>query len=213
MFIGHYALALAGRKIDRRPSLAVLFFAVQLLDHAWPLFVLAGLEKFAIDPGNTKLTPLDFSFYPYSHSLLMALVWAALLAVIYTLITKNKQTAVLLAVLVFSHWVLDFLTHRPDLPLSPFSSQRVGLGLWNVPALEVLLEVGLFSLGVYWYVLTAKPTRKLAFWSMITFLVLVYFANIFGPPPPSISAVAWSANALWLVVFWAWWIERPKVSA
>ncbi len=90
MFIGLYALGLAAKKINTLPSLAIRFIAVQLLDLLWPIFVLAGIETFKIEVGNTALTPLNFTSYPYSHSLLMAIVWAILFATVYFGFTKNK---------------------------------------------------------------------------------------------------------------------------
>lgn len=208
MFIGHYAMALSAKKIDQVPSLAIMFVAVQFLDLLWPIFVLLGIETFEIDVGNTVLTPLNFVSYPYSHSLLMTIVWAALFGGIYQIVTKNKKGAWLLATLVISHWVLDFLTHRPDLPLTPFGETKVGLGLWNLPVIEVILEIGLFLIGTYLYLRTMEPKRKKVFASMILLFLIIHLMNIFGPPPPSIDAVAWSANALWLFVLWAWWVEK-----
>ncbi|MBU3821617.1 metal-dependent hydrolase [Flavobacteriaceae bacterium XHP0103] len=208
MFIGHYALAFGAKKKDALPSLAMLFIAVQFLDLLWPIFVLLGVETFQVDPGNTALTPLNFTYYPYSHSLLMAVVWGLLLGIVYFAFTKNKKGALLLGILVFSHWVLDFITHRPDLPLSPFSNTKVGLGLWNSPIAEIILEVGLFLVGVYFYFKNLKPKRKTAFWLLVVFFLVIHLMNVFGPPPPSIAAVAWSANLMWLFVLWAWWIER-----
>jgi len=208
MFIGHYGLALAAKKIDKLPSLAILFIAVQLLDLLWPIFVLLGIESFEIEPGNTILTPLNFTYYPYSHSLLMSVFWAALFAIIYYVFTKNKKSSFLIGILVISHWVLDFITHRPDLPLSPFNDLKVGLGLWNMPIIEIILETGLFLTGVYLYFKTVNPNRKIAFWSLVIFFLAIHFMNIFGPPPPTINAVAWSANLMWIFVYWAWWIEK-----
>lgn len=208
MFIGHYALAYGAKKINKLPSLAIMFVAVQLLDLLWPIFVLLGFETFEIDPGNTALTPLNFTSYPYSHSLLMTVVWAILFASFYFTFTKNKQGSLLMGCLVFSHWVLDFITHRSDLPLSPFTDLKVGLGLWNAPIIEIILETGLFLIGVYLYYNTVTVKRKVAFWSSVVFFLLIHFMNMFGPPPPSINAVAWSANLMWLFVFWAWWIEK-----
>lgn len=208
MFIGHYALGLGAKKINPFPSLAIMFIAVQLLDLLWPIFVLTGIETFEIQPGNTRLTPLNFTYYPYSHSLLMATVWGILFAIIYYVFTKNKKGSFLISLLVISHWILDFITHRADMPLSPFGDTKVGLGLWNYPAIEIILEVGLFILGVYFYFTTAKPKRRIAFWLLIIFFLAIHFINIFGPPPPSIKAVAWSANLMWIFVVWAWWIEK-----
>lgn len=208
MFIGHYALALAAKKVDSLPSLAITFIAVQFLDLIWPIFVLLGIETFAIEVGNTALTPLNFISYPYSHSLLASIIWAILFSTVYFLITKNRRGSFLLGILVFSHWILDFLTHRPDLALSPFSDVKVGLGLWNMPVIETILEVGLFLTGVFLYFKTTIPKRKIAFWVLVIFFIGIHVMNIFGPPPPSINAVAWSANAMWIFVLWAWWIEK-----
>jgi membrane-bound metal-dependent hydrolase YbcI (DUF457 family) len=210
MFIGHYALGLASKKIDQTPSLAVMFVAVQFLDLLWPIFVLLGIEKFQIEVGNTTVTPLNFTFYPYSHSLLTSLVWGILFGMVYYLITKNGKGSFLLSGLVFSHWILDFLTHRPDLPLSPLSEYKVGLGLWNYPVIESVVEVGLFVVGVVIYHHTVKPKRRVAFWSLIITLFTIHIMNILGPPPPGVMAVAWSANLMWLFVLWAWWIEKKS---
>ena len=208
MFIGHYALALSAKKIDKLPSLAIMFIAVQLLDLLWPIFVLLGIETFEIEVGNTVMTPLNFVSYPYSHSLLTAVLWAIIFSAVYFFVTKNRKGSVLVGVLVFSHWVLDFITHRADLPLTPFGDTKVGLGLWNYPAIEIIIEFGLFLLGVYLYFKTVKPKRKIAFWMLIIFFLVIQIMNIIGPPPPSIDAVAWSANAMWIFVLWAWWVEK-----
>jgi membrane-bound metal-dependent hydrolase YbcI (DUF457 family) len=210
MFIGHYALALGSRKQGKLPSLAIMFIAVQFMDLLWPVLVLLDIEKFEIDPGNTALTPLNFSYYPYSHSLFMSIVWAILFGLIYNAFRKNKKGAILLAFLVFSHWILDFITHRPDLPISPFSDFRVGLGLWNMPAVAIALETAMFLAGTAIYVRAMEPQRKFAFWSLIVFFLLVHFMNLLGPPPPSVTAVAWSANLMWLFVLWAWWVEKKR---
>ncbi|HNS11903.1 MAG TPA: hypothetical protein PKM97_04765 [Bacteroidia bacterium] len=208
MFIGHFALGLSARKADKSPSLALIFIAVQFLDLIWPIFVLLGIESFQIEPGNTKMTPLNFTYYPYSHSLLMSIVWGIIFGLTYFVFTKNGRASILLFALVFSHWVLDFITHRPDLPLSPFSDVKVGLSLWNFPAIEIILEIGLFLLGTIWYYKSVKPRKKLAFWSLISMFLVIHILNLLSPPPPGISAVAWSANLMWLFVIWAWWIEK-----
>ncbi|MCX2718107.1 metal-dependent hydrolase [Lentiprolixibacter aurantiacus] len=208
MFIGHFAVGLFSKKDNTLPSLAMMFIAVQMLDLIWPVFVLLGIETLSIDPGNTALTPLSFDYYPYSHSLLMALVWSVVLGVIYLLYTKNKQGSIILGVLVMSHWVLDFITHRPDLPISPFGDAKVGLGLWNHPVAAVVLELSLFSLGVLLYLKSSVYKRKTAFWLLIVFLLTIHIMNLFSPPPPNTMAVAWSANLVWIIVLWAWWIEK-----
>lgn len=210
MFIGHFAVGLLSKKDNTLPSLAMMFIAVQLLDLIWPIFVLLGIESLSIDPGNTALTHLSFDYYPYSHSLLMAVVWSVILGLVYLLFTKNKRGSIILGALVMSHWILDFITHRPDLPLSPFGDTKVGLGLWNYPVFEILLELCLFGLGVFLYLRSSKDIRKFAFWSLVVFLLAVHLMNLFSPPPPNTMAVAWSANLVWIIVLWAWWIERKR---
>ena len=213
MFIGHFAIGLLSKKDNKLPSLAMMFIALQLLDLIWPIFVLLGIETLSIDPGNTKLTPLNFEHYPYSHSLLAALFWGLLLGACYFVFTKNRKGSLILGLLVISHWVLDLITHRPDLPISPFSDSKVGLGLWNYPIAEIALEVLIFGLGAFLYYKTPIFKRKTAFWILVAFLLIVHIMNIFGPPPPSTMAVAWSANLMWLIILWAWWIEKkPKES-
>jgi membrane-bound metal-dependent hydrolase YbcI (DUF457 family) len=208
MFIGHFGLGLVSKKSNKLPSLAVMFMAVQFLDLLWPIFCLLGFETFQIEVGNTKLTPLNFTHYPYSHSLLMAILWGGIFASFYYFFTKNRSGSLLLLVLVLSHWVLDLLVHRPDLPLTPFSDFKVGLGLWNFPVIEIVLEFGLFFLGTFLYYKSVKPKRKISFWLLIGIFVLTHLLNLLGPPPPSINAVAWAGNLTWLFVLWAWWIEK-----
>lgn len=210
MFIGHYALAFGSKRIQNPPSLAIMFVAVQFLDLLWPLFVLLGFESFRIEEGNTRLTPLDFSHYPYSHSLLMAFLFSLLFGLVYFLATKNRRNALVVGGLVLSHWILDFLVHRPDLPLSPFGGTKLGLGLWNYPAIEIILETGLFLTGLYFYLTARQPERKIVFWSLAGLLLVIYVANLAGPPPPSETAVTWSANLMWIFVIWAWWAEKKK---
>ncbi|HKK12647.1 MAG TPA: hypothetical protein VJ945_07430 [Flavobacteriaceae bacterium] len=208
MFIGHFGLGLASKKISKFPSLAIMFIAAQFLDLLWPILVLLKIETFSIEVGNTKLTPLNFEHYPYSHSLFMAVVWGLLFGITYFLFTKHRKGSVLLGGLVVSHWVLDFIVHGPDLPLSPFSDLKVGLGLWNYPAFAIILEFGIFLLGTFLYYSVTKPKRKIAFWLLIAFFITVHLMNLLGPPPPSVEAVAWSANLMWIFVIWAWWIEK-----
>src|SRR4051794_13490518 len=119
MFIGHFALGFAAKRAVPRVSLAMLFVAAQFADLLWPALVLAGFEQVRIDPGNTAFTPLAFVSYPLSHSLLTLVVWGLLLGSIYRGIAGGRRSVVVLGVLVVSHWVLDWLTHRPDMPLYP----------------------------------------------------------------------------------------------
>jgi len=214
VFIGHYALAFASKRVDTRPSLAWTFAACQLPDLLWPILSLVGIEHFRIAPGDTAFTPLAFDYYPWSHSLLMVVVWSVALGVLYLWRSGDRRGAWVIGALVTSHWVLDFLTHRADLPLSLSLERRVGLGLWNsIPA--TLAVEGLLFAGGVWLYLRSTTARdrvgRLGLWALVTFLVVVYAANIVSPPPPGTTAVSVSALALWLLLPAAGWIDRHRV--
>lgn len=214
MFIGHYALGFSGKRIDKGLSLGTMFLAVQWLDLVWPVLVLAGIEKVSIDPGNTVLTPLNFESYPWSHSMLMAIGWGILFAILYFVRTKNHRGSLLLFFLVFSHWLLDFVTHRPDLQLTPFADTRVGLGLWNYKWVEVVTETVLFIAGILIYnrlTMGKNKTGQWTLWSLVFFLVVIHFMNVFGPPPPSVDMVAWAGLSQWLLVAWGYWIDNNRL--
>jgi hypothetical protein len=215
VFIGHFAVAFAAKRAAPELSLGTLFLAAQLADLLWPTLVLAGLERFEVRPGITAVTPLEFVHYPYSHSLAMMAGWGVLLALAWLALRRGTpKTALLLAAVVLSHWLLDFVTHRPDLPLSVGGEARLGLELWSSVPATLAAEGALFAAGVALY---ARGTRALdrtgrwALWALVAFLGLVYLANVFGPPPPpSMDAVAWSAQAIWLLVAWGYWVDRHR---
>jgi len=147
LFIGHYAVGLAAKRFAPRTSLGVLIAAPILLDLLWPIFILTGLEQVRIDPGNTRFTPLDFVSYPISHSLVAAIAWATLFAVFYFIYNRYQAGAVLIWIGVVSHWLLDVVTHRPDMPLYAGGPQ-LGLGLWNRPAATIAVEAAMYAGGV-----------------------------------------------------------------
>src|SRR5882762_7661405 len=152
MFVGHYGVSFAARSWDKAIPLWVLFIAVQLLDVAWAPFVLLGIEKVRIVPGITASNPLDLYYTPYTHSLVAAILWSAGAFVVYRLAVAGSRTtsALLVALAVFSHWVLDLVVHRPDLPLYD-NAAKVGLGLWNYPALAFAAEAALLFGGMWLY--------------------------------------------------------------
>lgn len=151
MFLGHYAAALAAKKISPRTSLGTFVLAAQFVDLLWPLLLLLGVEHVRIDPGNTAVTPLDFYDYPISHSLAGAVLWSAVLGLIYFLVRRSRRGAVVVGLCVASHWLLDFLTHRPDLPLAFGGEIRLGAGLWNSVTATIAVESGLFVAGIALY--------------------------------------------------------------
>lgn len=215
MFIGHNALAFGMKRVAPEVSLGVGFLAVQLPDLLWPVLLLLGVEKVEPVVGETPFLNLDFVSYPYSHSLLGMVVLGLLLAVVWYLACGARTVRGFLVVfgLVVSHWVLDWVTHRPDLPLS-FSGGEYGLGMWFSPVLTMVLELGLFFGLLSVYLRSTRAVgRSWGLWCLVGLLVLIYLANAFSPPPPSWQAVAWAGLLSWLFPVWAWLVDRKRVRA
>ena len=214
VFIGHFGVALAAKRVAPRPSLGTLVMAALLVDFVWPVFMVLGLEKIEIVPGITAVTPLLFVSYPYTHSLVAGVLWGALLAGAYFLRRRDRAGALWLAALVVSHWVLDFVSHRPDMPLWP-GGPLVGLGLWySVPA-TLAVEFVLLGVGACVYASVTRPRDRIgmyAFWSFVGFLAAIYAASVFGPPPPSVQVLAMSGLLGWLFIAWAYWIDRHRAA-
>jgi len=209
MFAGHFAVAYAAKRLAPEVSLGTLFFAALFLDLLWPLLVLAGIEAVSLAPADAAF-PLAFDFYPWSHSLAMAFVWAVIVARIHWATRRAGRAALLLFALVLSHWLLDFVTHLPDLPFRPGSPARYGLGLWNLPVVSLAVELLLLAGGAWLYLAATRPEgrTKLAAWALIAFLAVIQVANTFGPAPPRAEYAARAALAMWLLVWWAWWSDR-----
>jgi hypothetical protein len=201
MFVGHFAAALVGSRIEPRLRLGTAFVAAQLPDLLWPLFLLAGLERATISPGDTRVTPLRFDHYPWSHSLLMVGAWSAGVAALFRARGHPARVGLVAAALVLSHWLLDFASHRPDLPLLPWAGPRLGLGLWQSLPLTLAVEGGLFAAASAFY--ARGRATGMSFALLIATLVALYLANLFGPPPPNMTAVALSALVLFPLL-WLW---------
>jgi len=213
MFIGHFAVALGAKKTAPKTSLGTLLLAAQWPDLVWPLFLAFGWERAAIAPGDTAVTPVAFIRYPLSHSLLADFGWALLLAGVYLVFRKNRRGAFWVGACVMSHWLLDALSHRADLPLYPRGDTLVGLGLWNSLFGTVLVEGTLFVAAVVLYSTITQPRDKIgdyAFRSFVGLLVLLYLANLLGPPPPSVGAIEVTGILSWLFIPWAYWIDRHR---
>src|SRR6266511_729478 len=160
MFLGHFGLAMAAKKVAPRPSLGTLVLAAQLIDGVWPLFVLIGWEKVEIQPGITAVVPLLFVSYPYTHSLVAGIVWAALLASGYYALRRDWSGAGWIAALVLSHWVLDVISHRPDVPVWP-GGPKIGLGLWNSLSATLVVEFALFMFDAWTYARVMRARGRL----------------------------------------------------
>ncbi len=216
MFVGHFGVGFAGKAAAPRVSLGTLVLASQFIDLLWPTLLLLGLERVEIRPGITRVTPLDFVSYPISHSLLAVVLWGALFAGVYHLARRSAAGSAVLFGAVVSHWLLDLLTHRPDLPLLPGSGPKVGLGLWSSLPATLVVELALLAAGVALYVRATRPRDRAGTWSLaglVTFLLVVYAANLFGGAPPDSKAIALAGHAQWLLVVWAYAIDRHRAPA
>jgi hypothetical protein len=215
MFAGHFALGFAAKRATPKISLAVLFAAAQLADLLWPVFVAVGLEQVRIDPGNTAVTPLDFVSYPYSHSLAALCLWGIAFGAACS-IGGGRRAFLVVSGLVVSHWVLDFVTHRADMPLYP-GGPMFGLALWNSVPATIAVELPLYAAGVWMYQRATRPRDRIGRWSFVglaLMLAVIYLANIAGGPPPSVTALYWLGIVGGaLLTLWSWWTDRHREAA
>ena len=214
MFIGHFALAFGAKKAVPRTSLATLVVAAELLDLIWPVLVLLGVETVRIDAAApSPFLHLWFVRYPWSHSLAMAIVWGLVFAIAYRATTGSARGAVALFALVVSHWVLDFVTHRPDLQLAPGIGTRVGLGLWRSPAATVAVEGALFVAGLGVYLRTTRARDRAGrwgSWGFVAFLLLAYVSSLGGAPPSANVVAATLLVGSALMIPWIAWFDRHR---
>lgn len=209
MFVGHLSVALAAKRAAPHISLGWLVAGVTALDLIWPFLLLAGVEHVRIVPGTTAFTPLVFDSYPWSHSLVMAVAWG----VAFALLGHRLAAApiALFVALVVSHWVLDFASHAPDMPLWPGSSPRFGLGLWYSIPLTLVIEGAMWLTGIAIYLRAAPPQGmqpRIAFWSLVVVATVMWAGGPWSPPPPSPRALGWFALIVWLIIPWAALADR-----
>lgn len=208
MFVGHYGVSFAAKRVDRTIPLWVLFLAVQFLDVLWAPCILLGLEKVRIVPGITASNPLDLYYMPYTHSLVAALLWSCVGGFVYHFAWRpaRRQASAVVGIAVFSHWILDFVVHRPDLPLYD-DSAKVGLGLWNAPVLALGLEAALLFGGLLFCLrrrLAHSPGTLIFGILMLAIQAYIFF----GPPPTSDRAAALTALIAYAIFATAiWWLQ------
>ena len=213
MFVGHYAVGLAAKKFAPRTSLGALMAAPILLDLLWPIFLLLGWEQVSIGPNTNPFLRLQFDSYPISHGLVAVIGWATLFASVYFGIARYLAGAITIWIGVVSHWILDYATHRPDLPLIAGGSRLLGLGLWNHPRITIAVELVMLALGVFIYLQTTSAKDKigsLALWAFTVVLMALYLASVFAPPPSSVKKLAIGTLFSWLFVAWAWWFDKHR---
>jgi membrane-bound metal-dependent hydrolase YbcI (DUF457 family) len=213
MILGHYGVALAAKRVAPRTSLGTLILPAQWLDELWPVLLLVGVEHVRIVPGLMAASPLDFLSYPFSHSLLLAVAWGVLFALVYFVRRRYRAGAWVVGVAVVTHWLLDAIVHRPDLPLWPGSAARVGAGVWSSIPATIAIELLLLAIGLVIYVRTTRARDRIGSWglgAMIALLVLIFVSGFAGSPPPSERALAVVTLGLWLFVPWGYWVDRHR---
>lgn len=216
MFVGHYAASLALKKFEKRASLGVLFLAVQFVDILFFPFVLLGIERINLVENFTQSTHFELEYLPYTHSLLAFVVWSgAAYALFRWVIIKNHSVAIVVALAVFSHWLLDLLVHTPDLPLASDTTTKLGFGLWNNAIATYAVEAGLLILGLWLYLRSTKAVTSLGKYGMGVFvglLLLVNVANIFGPPmvDSKLGLAVFALTSYFLFAAVAFWLDRKR---
>src|ERR1700677_2537457 len=211
MFLSHYAAGLAAKKWAPKVSLGILFLAAVWLDLLWSLFLLLGWESVRITPGITQVLPIDFTDYSLSHSLVMALAWAALSGFVSLIITKNEKASLVIAGLVASNWLLNAIFHHSDMYLLPsydYASVKWGLGLWNSVAGTIVVEGILFAAGLWVYLKATQAddmAGQLGFWALCGILTVVFVSIFLLPAPKSESLVAIAGQVQLLFVAWGFW--------
>ena len=215
MFVGHAAVALAVKARTPGVSPGWLVAAAFALDLLWPVFLLLGIEQVSVVPGATAFNPLVFDFYPWSHSLLMACVWGLCAAAVARWLGMPNRLVVVIGAVVISHWILDWVSHVPDLPLWPGRSPLLGLGLWNSVSGTLLVEGAIFLVAIAMYVRSSRPVDRIGsvgFWTFVVVCAVLWVSSPWSPPPPSAQALAWFSLGGWLLVAWAGWSDRHRVA-
>jgi hypothetical protein len=208
MFIGHWAPAMVAATHKDAPSMPVLFVAAQLVDWAFFLLLMFGIESMRVTPGISVMNPMDLYHMPYTHSLLGSAVWAAGFGALIFAVSQSRTAAFIAALVVLSHWFLDLLVHVPDLTIAG-NPPKLGFGLWNHPAIEMPLEL-LVTFGALWiYAHKAKPKIVPLLLLAVIMLALQAF-NWFGPVEPEVTlgTSLLALFAYWLVTLAAWWVAR-----
>ncbi len=219
MFIGHYGPAYAIKRWQPQIPIFVLFIAVQLVDLGWAILVMLGIEKVRIVPGITATNPLDLYYMPYTHSLVAALLWSAVAGGAYGLLkgqSQARRVAVAIGIAVFSHWLLDLLVHRPDLPLYD-NTAKVGLGLWNYPVPALAVEIASIVVGLWLYLGNSRARDALGRigpWVFVALLVGIQLMAFFGRPPETPNQAALMGLVAYLLFAGiAAWLDRHRAPA
>jgi hypothetical protein len=222
MLVGHYSLALIGKRVEPRLSLWTTMLAAMLADFLWCVFLIAGIEEVRMKPGLTissgmrAIDVVEASRIALSHSLATDIVWAAIFAGLFSVWRRNGTGARILFALVISHWLLDFVSHPPDMPLVPGIDRHFGLGLWTSFRATLVVEGFMWLLAVVVYVsgIQSRRSAKFVFFGGVAFLTLAWLGNIAGPPPSNLHIIGFSSLTFFtLTVVWASLVDRLTRSA
>ncbi len=216
MFIGHFAVGFAAKKFAPRTSLAWLIAAPLLSDILWPFFLLLGWEHVRIVAGFTRYNPFDLYDFPWSHSLLLCVFWATLFAAVYYAFARYTAGAIAIWAGVLSHWVLDWITHIPDMPLAPGGGPRFGLGLWNHVAATLAVEIVMLLVGVLLYISATRAQDRIgnyAFFAYVFVLLLLFIGDRFSTGLPTVGEIIWSGLIAEVILLaWPAWFDRHRVA-
>jgi len=220
MFIGHFGLSFAAKKAAPKVSLGTLFIATQFVDILWPFLLVFHVEKMIIVPGYTKVNAFEFLYFPYTHSLLMGVVWGVIVGGLYWLLKKDTRGALIVGLCVLSHWFFDLVVHTADLPFTPFGDAKAGFGLWNNLAATLIVETVIFLVGTYIYAAFTKAKNKTGtwvLWTLVILLLVISAYNTFGPAPsPGISLVSLLCSfmiMMALIIGLAYWADCNREPA
>ncbi len=216
MFVGHYGAGFAGKGAAPQMSLGTMVLAALFADLLGWTLVVSRVEHFAIRPGITTTNPLDLYDYPISHSLATDALWGVLFAGIYYVTRRYWRGSVVLFFLVLSHWFLDFIAHRPDMPLAPGIHRYYGLGLYNSRAGMIVVEGLIWFAGVVIYARATRATKRLGIyvlWIGVALLTWIWAVSLKGLPPPGTIIQAGISSLIFMsvTVAWAYWVDYLRV--
>lgn len=213
MVIGHYFPSFAAKRVEKNIPLWLLFISAQFIDVVWAVFIITGIEGARIIPGSSGENILDNYYIPFTHSLPGAIVLSGIVFIIFKVIRKSNREALVLALVVFSHWVFDLVSHHPDLPLWG-NSYKVGFGLSNFPVVDLIVQVSLFLIGMALYVRYTEPVSNIGKYGVIVFCALVVMIQVAATLPPAAQSPQRLGITMLLIYFSTtaivFWIERNR---
>jgi hypothetical protein len=216
MFIGHYAPAFVATSA-KSPRLGALFVAAQLVDIAFFSFLILGVEHMRLTPLATTMNAMDLYDMPWTHSLVGAIGWGVAFAIVVKLLRGSWTAGAIGGAVVVSHWLIDLLVHRPDLTLAG-SPPKLGLGLWNHPAIEIPLELAFAFGGLAFFVSRTRaigPAGRWSPWALALGMAVLQAINWAAKQPtavaPAPAATGWlGLFAYGVLVALAWWVARTR---